>query len=281
MNRHAGGTDRHRIPNRTMSPITRNNVQISGSGERTIVFAHGYGCDQNMWRHVAPAFEADHRVVLFDHVGCGASDVASYDIARHGSLAGYADDLLEICAALDLRDAIFVGHSVSAMIGILAAIREPSRFSRLALVAPSPRYINDGEYVGGFEQTDIDSLLDFLDDNYVGWAQAIAPTVMGNPHRPELSGELVTSFCRTDPEIAKRFARVTFLSDNRADLSRVTTPSLILQCSNDALAPDGVGVYLHEHLAGSTLMRMAANGHCPNLSAPQETVDAIRSWLAA
>jgi sigma-B regulation protein RsbQ len=264
-----------------MSPITRNNVQVKGKGERPIVFAHGYGCDQHMWRYVAPAFEDDYRVVLFDHVGCGASDRSSYDKEKHGSLAGYAADVLEILAALDLRDAIFVGHSVSAMIGILAAIAEPSRFSRLALVAPSPCYINDHDYIGGFERGDIDSLLDFLDDNYLGWAQAIAPTVMGNPERPELAGELANSFCRTDPDIAKRFARVTFLSDNRADLHRLSKPSLIMQCSNDALAPDCVGVYLNEHLAGSTLTRLAATGHCPNLSAPEETVGAIRSWLAA
>jgi sigma-B regulation protein RsbQ len=264
-----------------MSPLIRNNVKVTGRGEKTIVFAHGYGCDQAMWRHVAPDFEADYRVVLFDHVGCGASDLAAYDTARHGSLAGYAADVLELCAALDLRDAIFVGHSVSAMIGMLAAIAEPERFSRLVLVAPSPCYINDGAYVGGFERGDIDSLLDFLDDNYLGWAKAIAPTVMGNPDRPELAGELANSFCRTDPEIAKRFARVTFLSDNRADLQRLRIPSLILQCANDALAPDSVGVYLNERLEGSTLTRLAATGHCPNLSAPQETVAAMRSWLAS
>jgi sigma-B regulation protein RsbQ len=263
-----------------MSPITRNNVKIRGKGTQPIVFAHGYGCDQNMWRHVAPAFEDDYRVVLFDHVGCGASDLASYDIVRHGRLAGYARDVLEILAELDIRDAIYVGHSVSAMIGLLASIEVPSHFSKLVLVAPSPCYINDGDYIGGFDRSDIDSLLDFLDDNYLGWAQSIAPTVMGNPERPELAGELANSFCRTDPEISKRFARVTFLSDNRADLPHVATPSLILQCANDALAPDGIGVYLNEKLAGSTLTRMKATGHCPNLSAPEETIAAIRSWLA-
>ena len=262
-----------------MSVLVRNNVKVSGQGEQPIMFAHGFGCDQNMWRFVVPAFEARYRVVLFDQVGAGRSDLKAYDRAKYGSLNGYARDVLEVCAALDLRDVIFVGHSVSAMIGVLASIMEPDRFDRLVLVGPSPRYVNDGDYVGGFTREDIDGLLEFLDSNHLGWSAAMAPTIMGNPDRPTLAEELENSFCRTDPDIARHFARVTFLSDNRPDLSRVTVPSLVLQCSDDAIAPGPVGEYVHRHLANSHLVRMRAQGHCPNLSAPEETVEAIMSFV--
>ncbi|HYC03465.1 MAG TPA: alpha/beta hydrolase [Azospirillaceae bacterium] len=244
-----------------------------------MVFAHGYGCDQNMWRHVAPAFEADHGVVLFDHVGAGGSDLSAFDPARYGSLDGYAADLLEICRELELRDVVLVGHSVSAMIGVLAAAREPERFAKLVLVGPSPRYVDDGDYVGGFSREDIEGLLEFLDENHLGWSEAMAPRIMGNPDRPELAAELTNSFCRTDPEIAKHFARVTFLSDNRDDLARVRTPCLVLQCSDDVIAPVCVGEYVHRRLADSRLVVMKATGHCPNLSAPAETIAAIRDFL--
>jgi sigma-B regulation protein RsbQ len=245
-----------------------------------MLFAHGFGCDQGMWRHVAPAFAADHRVVLFDHVGAGGSDSAAYDRRKYGTLSGYADDVLEICEALDLRDVVFVGHSVSAMIGVLAAVRRPDRFSQLVLVAPSPRYIHDDGYVGAFSREDIDGLLELLESNYMAWSSMLGPTIMGNPDRPELGGELTASFCRTDPEIARHFARVTFLSDNRADLAKLRTPSLILQCSQDAIAPDCVGEYMHRSLQGSVLVKMQATGHCPNLSAPAETIAAIRGFVA-
>jgi sigma-B regulation protein RsbQ len=253
-----------------------------------MIFAHGFGCDQNMWRFVAPAFADRYRIVLFDHVGAGGSDLSAYSPARYSSLQGYADDVLAICRELGLERAIFVGHSVSAMIGVLASLREPDRFDRLVLVGPSPRYINDdgngdgeGDYVGGFSREDIDGLLESLDSNYLGWSSAMAPAIMGNPDRPELGEELTNSFCRTDPGIARQFARATFLSDNRADLPKVATRSLILQCSEDAIAPQCVGEYVHRQMPDSTLVLMKATGHCPNLSAPEETVAAIQGFLAS
>ena len=257
----------------------RNNVTISGRGDRPMVFAHGYGCDQHMWRLLAPAFADDYRLVLFDHVGAGGSDLTQYDRAKYSSLRGYAQDVVEICAELDLMDAVFVGHSVSAMIGALAAIEAPERFSSLVLVGPSPRYINDGDYTGGFERKDIDDLLEFQDANYLGWSSALAPAIMGNPDRPELAAELNASFCRTDPDIARQFAAVTFLSDNRADLPNVTTRSLVLQCREDVIAPMPVGEYVHRHLPDSELTILDATGHCPHLSAPDETIAAIKAFL--
>jgi sigma-B regulation protein RsbQ len=262
-----------------MSVLTRNNVHVSGQGTRPMIFAHGFGCDQNMWRFVTPAFEEEYRIVLYDHVGAGHSDLSAYSREKYGSLHGYAQDLLEICDELDLQDVIFVGHSVSSMIGVLAAIEAPERFLRLVLVGPSPCYVNDDEYQGGFGRNDIDELMESLDANHLGWSAAMAPAIMGNPDRPELGEELTNSFCRTDPEIAKHFAQVTFLSDNRADLSKVRVPSLILQCSDDIIAPESVGRYVHANLAKSTLVLMRATGHCPNLSAPEETVAAIKDFL--
>jgi sigma-B regulation protein RsbQ len=260
--------------------VTRNNVFEHGPrAGQPMLFAHGFGCDQNMWRHVWPAFADRYRVVLFDHVGAGGSDASAFNRDRYASLQGYADDVLEICDELGLTDVIFVGHSVSAMMGVLAAAAEPERFSRLVLVGPSPRYIDDGGYVGGFTREDIDGLLESLDSNYLGWSSAMAPVVMGNADRPELAGELETSFCRADPEIAAHFARTTFLSDNRDDLGRVSTPSLVLQCARDAIAPEVVGRYVHESLPGSVFVQMQATGHCPNLSAPEETIAAIQNFL--
>jgi sigma-B regulation protein RsbQ len=263
-----------------MSVTARNNVALSGPpGAQPMLFAHGFGCDQNMWRHVAPEFADEYRIVLFDHVGAGKSDLSAYDRRKYATLQGYADDILEICRELELRDVVFVGHSVSAMMGVLAAAQEPDRFAKLILVGPSPRYLDDGDYVGGFTREDIDGLLEQLDSNYLGWAQALAPAIMGTPDRPELGEELTDSFCRTDPEIAKHFARVTFLSDNRADLGRVTLPTLVLQCSDDVIAPTAVGEYVHDRLPNSELVLLSATGHCPNLSAPDETVAAIRAFL--
>jgi len=245
-----------------------------------MIFAHGYGCDQAMWRFITPAFQDTHRLVLFDHVGAGQSDLSAYNRSKYSTLRGYAEDVLEICRELDLKDAIFVGHSVSSMIGVLAAIAEPSRFQRLVLIGPSPCYINDGDYVGGFNRTDIDGLLESLESNYLGWSSSMAPAIMGNPERPELGTELTNSFCRTNPEIARHFARVTFLSDNRADLPKVKVRSLILQCSDDLIAPEAVGRYLHQQLADSELRVLKATGHCPHLSAPEETVEAMRAFLS-
>jgi sigma-B regulation protein RsbQ len=267
--------------NSRMSVLKRNNVKTWGQGSQPMIFAHGYGCDQNMWRLVTPAFQQKHRIILFDHVGAGDSDVKSFDPTKYGALDGYATDLLEICTELNLKNVLFVGHSVSAMIGVLAAIREPDLFDRLILIGPSPCYLDDGDYRGGFSKDDIEGLLDFLDRNYLGWSATMAPVIMGNPDRPELSAELANSFCRTDPEIAKHFARVTFLSDNRSDLSSVKTPSVILQCAEDSIAPLQVGHYVHDHLANSCLILMKATGHCPHLSAPEETIVAIKQGLEA
>ena len=263
-----------------MEVIDRYNVKVSGPAEgQPMVFAHGFGCDQNMWRYVAPRFEDDFRVVLFDHVGAGRSDLSAYDPDRYTSLGAYADDVLDICRQLDLHDVVFVGHSVSAMVGVLAAAKEPERFAKLVLVGPSPRYIDDGAYVGGFSEDDITELLESLDSNYLGWSSAMAPVIMGNPDRPELGAELTASFCRTDPEIARHFARVTFLSDNRADLPDVKIPCLVLQCANDAIAPVAVGEYVNNALPDSTLVMLDATGHCPNLSAPDQTADAIAAFV--
>jgi sigma-B regulation protein RsbQ len=244
-----------------------------------MVFAHGFGCDQHMWRFVAPRFESEFRVVLFDHVGAGGSDLTAYEPERYSSLDGYAEDLLEVLRELDLREVTFVGHSVASMIGVLAAVAEPARFARLVLVSPSPRFIDDGDYVGGFSDQDIDELLESLESNYLGWSSVMAPMIVGNPDRPELAEELTESFCRSDPGIARRFARVTFLSDNRADLARVSTPSLVLQCTNDALAPVSVGEYVAEAIPHSTLVMLDATGHCPNLSAPDATAAAIDAFV--
>lgn len=263
--------------------IRRNNVTVLGRADGPVMmFAHGYGCDQDMWRRLLPYFAQDYRLVLFDHVGAGRSDVDAYDREKYGSLDGYAADLLEICGCLDLRDVILVAHSVSAMIAVIAAAQEPDRFSRLILVAPSPRYINDADgYVGGFSQEDIEGLLASLDSNYFAWAEALAPMAMANPESPGLSEELRSSFCRTNPSIARHFARVTFLSDSRHLLDKVRTDSLILQCSDDLLAPQEVGAYVHQRLDRSSLVHLQATGHCPHVSAPEATAEAIRNYLSS
>jgi sigma-B regulation protein RsbQ len=259
--------------------IKRNNVKVTGKGTRTMMFAHGFGCDQNMWRYIVPAFENDYRIVLFDYVGAGQSDKSAYVESRYNTLNGYADDVLDICKALNLENIIFVGHSVSCMIGVLAATRHPKVFSRLILIGPSARYINDEDYIGGFERSDIVGLLDTMDKNYVGWANFLGPAIMKNADRPELAEELTASFCSTDPKIARRFAEVTFFSDNRADLDKIRVPSLIMQCSDDLIAPLEVGDYLAKNIPLSTLRVMKATGHCPHLSSPEETIDIIKDYL--
>jgi sigma-B regulation protein RsbQ len=260
----------------------RNNVVITGRADGPVVMlAHGFGCDQNMWRHVTTALADRFRIVLFDHVGAGRSDPSAWNAERYSMLAGYAEDVLQICHDLDLDKIIFVGHSVSSMIGVLAANQEPDRFAALILVTPSPRYIDDAEYRGGFCANDITELLESLDSNYLGWSAAMAPVIMGNPDRPELGEELTNSFCRTDPAMARVFAQATFLSDNRVDLDEVTLPTLILQCANDAIAPPEVGAFVNDHIAGSELITLDATGHCPQLSAPRATLDAIEPFLAA
>jgi sigma-B regulation protein RsbQ len=261
--------------------LERNAVRVSGVPEgRPMLFAHGFGCDQGMWRFVAPDFEVDHRVVLFDQVGSGNSDLSAYDPEKYGSLRGYAADVVEICRELGLADVVFVGHSVSAMMGVLAFQQAPEIFGALVMVGPSPRYVDDGEYRGGFTRDDIVGMLDSLDSNHLGWSGQMAPVIMGNAERPELAEELTNSFCRTDPDIARRFARVTFLSDNRKDLASVTVPTLVLQCTDDVIAPEVVGRYVHEAIPGSVFTKLSATGHCPNLSAPEETTAAIRAFLS-
>jgi sigma-B regulation protein RsbQ len=261
--------------------VDRFNVQVSGRADgQPMLFVHGFGCDQHMWRLVAPAFADEHRIVTLDLVGAGGSDPAAWDPRRYDSLDAYADDILGVVRELDLHDVVLVGHSVSAMIAVLAAAEQPERFARLVLVGPSARYIDDDGYVGGFTREDIEGLLESLESNYLGWSSAMAPAIMGNTDRPELGDELTNSFCRTDPRIAAHFARTTFLGDNRADLERVRTPSLVLQCTQDAIAPQAVGEYVHEHLADSRFVLLAASGHCPNLSAPEETIAAIEAFLA-
>jgi sigma-B regulation protein RsbQ len=258
----------------------RNDVRVSGApGARPMVFAHGYGCDQHMWRYVTPHFTADHQVVTFDHVGFGNSDLTAYDPARYGSLRGYAADVVEVLTELDLTDAVFVGHSVSAMIGVLAHAMAPERIGAMVMVGPSARYVDDDDYVGGFSRAQLRELLDSLDANHLAWSNLMGPQVMGNLDRPELAAELTTAFCRTDPDVARQFARISFLSDNRADLAGVDVPALVLQCSEDVIAPVTAGRFVHEHIAGSTFVQLAATGHCPHLSAPEETSAAIRAWL--
>lgn len=260
--------------------LKRNYVTVFGKGTQAMVFAHGFGCDQNMWRFITPAFEERYKIVLFDYVGCGKSDLSAYNAERYGTLHGYAEDALDVCDALGLQNVLFVGHSVSSMIGMLAAIRRPDLFESLVMVGPSPCYINDlPDYKGGFEKKDLEGLLDTMDKNYIGWANFLAPVIMKNPERPELTKELEESFCSTDPKIARRFAEVTFFSDNRKDLSRLRTPSLILQCSDDAIAPDEVGEYLSKHLNDAEMVKMKATGHCPHMSHPDETIRLIKTYL--
>lgn len=261
--------------------LARNAVRITGRGTQPMLFAHGFGCDQNMWRFVAPAFEDDYRVILFDYVGAGKSDISAYSEERYSRLEGYAQDILDICHDLELHDVIVVGHSVSSMIALLATIQEPERFESLIFVGPSPRYINDGDYVGGFERADIEELLDTMDRNYIGWANFLAPAIMGRPDRPHLGAELTESFCSTDPRIARQFAEATFFADNRADLAKLNKPSLILQCSQDMVAPQSVGEYLARSIPDSTLRVMKATGHCPHMSAPEETIELMKAFLGA
>jgi sigma-B regulation protein RsbQ len=259
--------------------VTRNNVKIVGAEDGpTIMLAHGFGCDQNLWRLVTERLAPNFRLVLFDHVGAGASDPAAWQEQRYSSLEGYAADILDLVGELDLRDVIFVGHSVAVMIGVLTIAADPTRFAKLVLLTPSPCYLNDGDYRGGFSRADIDDLLDSLESNYLGWSRAMAPNIMGTPDRPELGDELTDSFCRTKPSRALVFARATFLSDNRADLARVGVPTLVIECAHDTLAPREIGAYVHQHIAGSELVTLDATGHCPHLSAPDPTARAFADF---
>lgn len=259
--------------------VIRNNVKVSGKGNQVMLFAHGFGCDQNMWRYITPAFENDYKIILFDYVGAGNSDISAYNPERYEYLQGYAKDIIEICDALQLENVIFVGHSVSSMTGLLAAIERPDLFRDLIMVGPSPCYINDDGYTGGFSKADIEGLLETMEKNYIGWANFITPNIMGHKDRPELADELNQSFCSTDPVIAAQFAKATFLTDNRNDLDKVNIPSLILQCSDDIIAPVEVGEYLHRNMKKSILRNMKATGHCPHMSEPAETITLIKEYL--
>lgn len=244
-----------------------------------MIFAHGFGCDQNVWDDLKEAFLPDYQLVLFDYVGAGQSDLAAYDSRRYSSLGGYAQDILEICDELNLKDTVFIGHSVSSMIGALAAIQQPAVFDKLVFIGPSPRYINDTDYVGGFNREDLQGLFELMDSNYLGWSSMLGPAIMGNPERPELGQALTKNFCATDPDIAREFARVTFFSDSRQDLPKLKVESLTLQCADDIIAPAAVGYYIKEHTPGNSLALMKATGHCPHMSAPQETINLIKAFL--
>lgn len=262
-----------------MSVQFRNNVHIAGEGPATMVFSHGFGCDQSMWRFLAPVFAARYRTIVYDLVGSGRSDLSAYERSKYASLHGYAEDLLEIIDVCASGPVIHVGHSVSAMIGLLASIRAPERFTAQVMVGPSPCFINDGDYVGGFNRSDIDSFLETMEANFIDWSRQVAPMIMGAPDRPDLRQELTDSFCRNDPAIARHFARTTFLADHRADLPKSTVPALILQCSDDMIVPHEVGPYMLRHLPNSTLRTIDNVGHCPHLSAPGPSVRAIEAFL--
>lgn len=259
--------------------IARNNVRISGSGVQPMIFAHGFGCDQQMWRYLTPAFEKEYQIILFDHVGSGKSDQGAYDFNKYSSLRGYAEDLIEICDQLDLQKVIFVGHSVSSMIGALASIERPDLFEKLVMIGPSPCYINKQDYYGGFSKEDIGELVETLESNYLGWSSDITPVIIGNSEMPEYSEELRNSFCSMNPEIARHFAKVTFLGDNRADLSRVLTPSVIIQCHPDIIAPVKVGEFVHKSIPESKYVVLSASGHCPHLTAPDQVISSIKNFL--
>lgn len=262
-----------------VSTLELNNVRIEGSGTEAMVFVHGFGCDQTMWKFVEPEFRRDFLTVRYDLTGCGKSDISRYDFAAYATLQGHVDDLLRILAELSLTPVTLVGHSVSAITGLLASIQAPGRFHRQIMVAPSPCCINDGDYIGGFERSEIESLLDTLDLNYLGWANSMAPAIMGNQDRPELAEDLRKAFCRTDPKIASHFAGVTFYGDHRKNLPQSSVPALILQCSEDLIAPLSVGNYIHQHLPQSKLVVMDATGHCPQLSAPEELIACMRTYI--
>lgn len=263
-----------------MNAIQRKNITSKGKGTQVMFFAHGFGCDQNMWRFITPAFEEDYRIILIDHVGAGNSDLSAYCSDKYSQLEGYAADIVNICEEMQLKDVIFVGHSVSCMIGAIASLKSPDLFKSLIMVSPSPSYINENDYVGGFTREQITELLESLDNNHLGWSMTMAPAIMANPERAELSEELSNSFCRTNPDIAKEFARTTFFSDQRNLLPRIEVPTLLLQCSEDIIAPEEVGIYMHEKIKDSQLILMEATGHCPNLSAPEETITAMKAFLS-
>lgn len=262
-----------------MNILSRHKVEVSGNGEQPIIMLHGFGCNRSMWRHLTPLLESDYRIITFDHAGTTEENVEFYNTSRYTSLDGYAEDIVDICRALELEDAIFVGHSVSAMMGVLAYHRAPDLFSALVMVGPSPCYINKEDYRGGFEHEDIEELMHALEANYLGWSANMAPAIIGNPDRPELGQELTDSFCRMHPDVAQNFARVTFFSDNREDLQNINIPTLILQTKEDIIAQPEVGRYVHNQIKNSEFVLLDTTGHLPHLSAPQATNAAIMQFL--
>jgi sigma-B regulation protein RsbQ len=257
----------------------RNNVKVLGEGSEILMFGHGFGCDQNTWRSVVPAFEKHFTIILFDYVGAGKSDLNAYDVDRYGSLEGYAQDVIDICEELNTKDVTFIGHSVSSMIGLLAIKKHPLLFKKIVFIGPSPRYLNAPGYMGGLDKDDLDDLLEVMDSNYLGWSQMLAPSIMGNPERPELAEALTTSFCATNPAIAKKFARVTFLSDNRKDLASLNIPSLTIQCEDDFLTSKSIAEYINQNTSNNRIAMLSSRGHCPHLSDPQGVIEAIWSFL--
>jgi sigma-B regulation protein RsbQ len=264
-----------------MMPIKRNNVTVMGSGARTLVMAHGFGCDQNMWRFITPCLDQDYRIVLFDYAGCGKADGRYFDAKKYSTLDGFAQDILDVCGALDLRQVDLVGHSVSTMIGLIASLQQPDRFRTMTMVCPSPSFLNLPGYQGGFERADLEELLTMMDQNYIGWAHYLSPVVMGMNNGQDMVAELSGSFCSTDPIIAKTFARATFLSDLRHLLPQAKHPSLILQSAVDALASPWVGEYVHRNLPQSTIEVVQAEGHCLHMTHPAIVANLIRNFLAA
>lgn len=259
--------------------LVRNHVNVFGEGTKTIVFAHGFGCDQSVWRDVAPAFCKDYRVVLFDYVGSGNSDKEAYSIERYESLRGYSQDIIDICDAMDLKNIAFVGHSVSGMIGALASIERPDLMEQMIMIGPSPYYLNEPGYSGGFDKTDVDALLDMMEINFREWAKYLAPVAMGEAAEPDMTKSFENTLCSNDPNIARKFAEVTFTSDSRDVLGEVKTPTLILQTQYDAIAPVEVGQYIHANIPSSELVLMEATGHNPHISYPEETVACISAYL--
>jgi len=260
--------------------IKRNNINISGKGKKPIIFAPGFGCDQTVWKDVLPAFEEDYQVILFDYVGFGGSDISAFNSVKYGKLSGYVQDVLDVCAVLDLKEAIFVGHSVSSMIGLLASNAEQSYFSHLIMIGPSPCYLNDPpDYYGGFEKEDLENLIDMMEKNYIGWANVFSSTLINNAERTDAAKELEDRFCSTDPLIATTFAKACFFTDSRQDITKAKVPSLILQCTEDIIAPKGVGEYLKRNMPNSEITYMNTSSHCPHISDPDETILSIKNYL--
>lgn len=260
--------------------IARNNVKIFGEGEQTLLLAHGFGCDQNMWRFVKSDLGKKYRLVLFDYVGSGKSDLASFSSEKYSALDGYAENIIDVCRALNLEKVTIVGHSVSSMIGLIASIDSPQYFANMVMICPSPCFLNfPPNYFGGFERKDLEELIDLMDKNYIGWANYLAPLVMGSNNSPELIGEMSGSFCSTDPIIARVFAEATFFSDHRDILPKAKHPALVLQSRVDALASPSVGEYVQNNLPNSKMEIIDAEGHCLHMTCPEKIVQQIIDFV--